>query len=164
MRIFNLLILCLLCGTAIFAQDKDRAAQMMKTIEQEKWDKEDFLSTFEEDLKEFAAYNKDLSLLTVTIDRNTGMISATVKNAKGKKQAMSGTELLTELHDSSSENTTTRYSYSFFPDWLCWLLGCDDDEPAPPPTTDGDLTPEEKKAIDQRRRAAGLPPLFPGEY
>jgi len=165
MRIFSLLLLSLLCSTLVFAQQKDRATQMMKTIEKEGWDKEKFLGNFEKDLQEAAKNNKNLTLSKVHIDRKTGIISATVKDAKGKTTSMDGTQFLTEIRESALQNTSRSYAHSFLPDWLCWLIGCDDTPTSTPPPTNDDMSPEDKWNLDQRRRAAGLPPLFtPEEY
>ncbi|MEZ4887250.1 MAG: hypothetical protein R3E32_21135 [Chitinophagales bacterium] len=138
---------------------------MIQTIEKEGWDKEEFLGNFEKDLIEASTNNKEISISEVHIDRSTGLISATVKNAKGKEQAMKGIELLTKLHDSSSQTASLRHGSSFLPGWLCWLLGCDDNETTTvgPPVED-DMTPDQKRDLDNRRAIQGLPPLFAGQY
>lgn len=174
MRIFNLLFVCLLCTTLLSAQNKDRAAEMITALEKHKVDKEAYLSKIEKQIVDIAAKDKNVNLKTVSIDRKTGIISATVIDGKGQERAMDGSELLTKLNDGASSDKTNAHSASmshsvsydcsgcFLPEWLCYHLGlCREIITYNPHAP---LTPEEKRKIDEDRIMNELPPIYSGQY
>lgn len=150
-KFINVLTICLLLSTVVFAQDAKRQQKMMSSIADNKWDKEAFLSDLETRFVPVAdQVVKNLKVEKVTIDRKTGAISVTGKDGKGTTQTFDGT-VLEDFTDGGANGA----NFSFLPDWLVctwnWIWGYDCEEEAAQVEDWQQLeTPEEQAA---RKRA-----------
>ncbi len=140
----NVLLLVLVISAPIFAQRTFSGAKLVSTIEANKWDKEKMLTYYEKNFKDVAQREfPNLQVTEVKINRTTGEVSVIGKNAKGKIETISGSDIGTQATESGNSAAMGFFSCLFR---KLTFRDCDDAASAPAPPVE---TPEE---AELRRR------------
>lgn len=140
----SVLLLVLVLSAPIFAQRNFSGSKLVSKIEANNWDKEKMLTYYEKNFKEVAQNEfPNLRVTEVKINRTTGEVSVIGKNAKGKVETFSGTDIGTQATESGNSAAMGFFSCLFR---KLTFRDCDDAVSAPPPTGE---TPEE---ADMRKR------------